>query len=90
MYLETGVTPIKFIIKSRRISYLHHLLTRDKSELISRVFYAQQRKPVKNDWVLSVQNDMQDINLNLSQSSIASMKKEVFKKHLNNKIMGTL
>ena len=41
LYLETGAKPIRFIVKSRRLGYLHHLLTRNESELISKVFYAQ-------------------------------------------------
>ena len=31
LYLETGCVPIRFIIKSRRIMYLHHILTRKEN-----------------------------------------------------------
>ena len=35
LYLESGCIPIRFLIKARRIMFLHYLLNRDKSELIS-------------------------------------------------------
>ena len=44
LHLETGTIPIRFIIKQRRLAYLHHLLTRDERELISKVFYSQKKK----------------------------------------------
>ena len=50
--------PMRFIIKQRRLSYLHHLLKRDKDELISKVFYAQKRKNSKNDWAETIRNDI--------------------------------
>ena len=60
LYLETGIIPIRYIIKKRRIMYLRHLLTRDKNELISKVYFAQLRKSVKNDWVNLVKNDIKE------------------------------
>jgi len=47
IYLETGLLPIRFIIKKRRLNYLRHILSRDKEELISKVYYAQKRRPGK-------------------------------------------
>ena len=42
LYLESGSLPLKNIIASRRIMYLHHLLSRDDKELIKRVYKAQK------------------------------------------------
>ena len=47
LYLETGTIPIRYIIKKRRINYLHHLLTRESTELINKVCLAQRRKSCK-------------------------------------------
>ncbi len=58
IYLECSVTPLRYLVMQRRLNYLHHILTRDKSELISRIYRAQKRKPVNGDWVLTVQNDL--------------------------------
>ena len=56
-----------------------HILTRDKSELISRVYHAQKRKPVNDDWVLTVQNDLKETRINLTDSEISKMTKKAFK-----------
>ena len=60
LYLETGAMPIRFVIKKRRLSYLHHLLSRDKSEIISQIYFAQKQQPVKNDWVTNEKNDLNE------------------------------
>ena len=84
--IETGTIPIRYIIKKRRINYLHHLITRDSSELINKVYLAQRRKSGKNDWVTTVDKDTNEIQLNLSLKAIKSMKKIEFKKYLKKKI----
>ena len=48
LYLELGCTPIRYIIKGKRIMYLHNILSRSKNELVSKVLDAQTKKPVKN------------------------------------------
>ena len=64
IYLDTGLNPIRHIIKRNRLMYLHHLLTRDKSELISKVYFAQLRKPLKDDWATTVMKDCKDLTIN--------------------------
>ena len=48
-YLELGIIPIKFIVMSRRIMFLHYLLSRNANELLVKFFKAQVSKPGKND-----------------------------------------
>ena len=90
LYQETSALPIRFVIKYRRLAYLRHILTRDKGELISKVFFAQQRKPVKKVWALTVKKDLEDINIGLSLEAIKNMKKEQFKKLLKEKVSNTV
>ena len=86
-YLETVLVPIRYIIKQRRISYLNNILSRNETELVKRVYLAQKRKPTKNDWYLTVQKDIQEIELNISEEIIGKMKKDKFKKVLKQKII---
>ena len=79
LYLETGTMPIRFIIKNRRIGYLHQLLTRDEKELISKVYFAQTRKPGKNDWATIVSQDLDEVGITLSKCEMKLMNKENFK-----------
>ena len=41
LFLETGTIPIRYILKSRRLSYLHTILSKDSEELIKDVYEAQ-------------------------------------------------
>ena len=40
LYLELGILPIRFIIKTRRILYLHHILQQENQSLLYRFFIA--------------------------------------------------
>ena len=42
----------------RRLMYYWNLLQKDDSELIRKVFNTQKLMPVKNDWVLQLQKDL--------------------------------
>ena len=90
LYLETGCIPIKFLIKMRRIMFLHHILTRDTDALISQVLWAQVDQPVKGDWYIVVKEDLQDIGLShLSFENIKSMTEEQLRTMLKLKIRET-
>ena len=49
LYLELGVYPIRFHIIEKRLMFLHHILKCEDNRLISKVFWAQEKNPVKND-----------------------------------------
>ena len=86
LYLETGAIPIRFVIQNRRLSYLHHILTRNKNELISKVNYAQKRRPVRDDWSETVKNDIVETGLKLNEDDIRQMKRDNFTKVLKKKV----
>ena len=87
LYLETGCVPIRFIIKKKRIMFLHHILTRNKEALIHRVLTAQISKPVKGDWCIVVREDLDSLGLsNLSFDDISGMSKDNLKLLLNDAI----
>merc|ERR1712030_119997 len=48
-YLELGIVPLRFVLATRRLMYLWHVLHRDKSELISKVYFAQKYQFSKGD-----------------------------------------
>ena len=60
--------------------FLSHILRCDQNRLISQVFWAQERNPVRNDWVVQVKDDLKKIGLDyLSFENIKSMKKDQYK-----------
>ena len=79
LYLETGLIPIRFVCIKRRIMYLHHILNRPESEIIRRVYEVQKNIPTKNDWFGIVQENMKDLEIELSDEEISEMSKQKFK-----------
>ena len=60
--------------------YLHHIVRRPKTELIRKFYEAQKSKISKGDWVQMVQENMKQINLEMSDLQISKMSKQKFKK----------
>ena len=54
LYLETKSQPLSHIISTRRIMYLHHILQKEETELVKRVYNAQKESPTKGDFVTLV------------------------------------
>ena len=46
LYLETRSLPIRYILASRRIMYLHAILQKDESEIVRPVYEAQKNDPI--------------------------------------------
>ena len=87
LYLETGCVPLRYILKGKRVMFLHHILTRDSNALITRVFWAQVRKTAKGDWCQVVREDLDMLGLEyLSFEAIKNMSKEAFKALVSNRI----
>ena len=74
-----GLTPIHIIIKSRRIRYIHYLVRLDKDEMLYKVFLAQWKYPVKDDWTDMVKQDMKDLKIGLSFDEIRQKTEWSFK-----------
>ena len=89
LHLETGTLPIRFILANRRLVYFHNILSRERTELIHRVFKAQEENPTKGTWFKSVKKDFhlikEDIN-DYDEKVIKNMKKKVFKTMVKKKI----
>ena len=85
LYLETGCIPIRVIISLRRVKYLRHLLERDRSEMISKFFYCQWRKPLKQDWTEQVKRDLEILEISTDLNCIRNMKKYTFKQVVKEK-----
>ena len=83
--METGKIPLEFVIKTRRITYLHHLLTRDTGEMLYRVFEAQVENPVKNDWIIQVEDDLTSFDIPKDFDFIRSFKRLKFKEYVKEK-----
>ena len=80
LFLEGGKAPLKFSVSKRRLMYLYQILTRDKSELISKVYHSLILKPVKNDWFSMIEHEKKLYNINFTDEEISKMSKKQYKK----------
>ena len=78
LYLETGATPIRWIVAQRRVNYLKYILDKDDNELVKKVFLAQQERPVIGDFALLVKKDL--ISLKITQAHVEALSKHDLKK----------
>ena len=59
LYLETNSLPIRFILKIRRIMYLHNILQKNPTEMIKKIYETQKQNPSPGDFSEIVKNDME-------------------------------
>ena len=78
LYLETNTVPLDFILASRRINYLHNILSQTDDELTKRVYEQQKKDPCKGDWCELVEKDIDMVNLDMDYNSIKDMPKQDF------------
>ena len=86
-YLELGIIPFRDIIRARRLNFLHTILNEESNSLVSRFFKAQLEYKSKKDWVSTVLEDLEYLELeNFGLEGIKIMKKQVFRKLVNEKV----
>ena len=86
LYLETGTIPIRYILISRRLNFLHYILNQPTDSLLRNVFDAQVNNPIGGDWVTQVEMDKKDLKLSLTFDQIRLIPKEQFNKIVKEKV----
>ena len=79
LYLETGSLPVRYVIMSRRITFLHYILCENDDTLLRNFFEAQCAHPIKGDWVSTVKNDLESVGIKMSFEDIRKCSKNSFK-----------
>ena len=59
--------------------YLYHLLHRDESELIRKIYESQKLQINKGDWVKIIQEEKSKYNIMVEDKEIAAMSRDRFK-----------
>jgi hypothetical protein len=70
----------------RRLMYYWTILQKDETEVVKKVLKCQTLLPSKNNWILQLQNDLEECGIDLSEENIKNMKKEKFKNLVIKKI----
>ena len=63
LYFLTGSTPIRFIVKRRRLVYLHHILKQEEESLIMSFFEKQLLTRKLRDWSPKILKDLSDFGM---------------------------
>ena len=87
LYLKTKAVPIRYILASRIIMYLYTILQRDPSEMLRKIFKEQKRNTSQGDFVELVEEDLDSIELNMTERMIQRMPKQKFKKIVKTKVL---
>ena len=86
LYLETKSNPIRYIIASRRLMYLHSILQKKEDELVRKVYEAQKADPTPGDFTELLKEDKESISIDLTDNEIQMMSKIKFKNYVKEKI----
>ena len=79
LYLELGIVPLKYILQGRRLMFLHYLMNLDEDEMLYKFFSAQRNNPGRNDWIQTILQDINDLQLNMSIDEIKLCPRSKFK-----------
>ena len=85
-YLELAVYPLRFNLAIRRFMYLWHILSRDKEELISKIYEAQKYEVNKGDWVRIMQEEREKYDILESDDDISKISQERFRNIVKKKV----
>lgn len=83
---ECATVPIRFLIIMRRLMYYWHILQRDDSELINRIYRTQKVKRQKSDWINLTEEDKRQLDIQLSDEDIKCVSKDKFRGYLKKRI----
>ena len=85
-YLEFGTMMVRHIVMIRRLMYHHHILTRDNSEMIKKVYLKQKEIACKGDWIHLIRKDFSLIEEDINEDQIVNTPKDVYKKWVKEKV----
>ena len=51
LLLDMGLLPLRYIIKYKRLLFLHYLTNKDDSCLAKRILKKQSEQPIQGDWI---------------------------------------
>ena len=85
MFLDLGIIPIRYILKKRRTLFLQYILKQKSDSLLHTFFMSQNEKRLKGDWASLVEQDMVELDINMTFEQIQSMSVSQFKSYVKDK-----
>ena len=66
--------------------YHRHILTREDSEMIKKIYKKQKVNSCKGDWISLLRNDFSFIKMDINEDWISSTGKEEYNKYMKQKV----
>ena len=86
IYADTGKLNLHSLIQIRRLMYLWHILSREESELIRRIYETQKISSSVVDWVNILSRDKLELGITLTDKEVQGVSKNVFKNYVKKKV----
>ena len=81
-HLETGTLKLRHILMKHRLLYHHHIITREDTETIKKIYYKQKEAQIKGDWLELVKKDFLFLGIEMNESEIKLTNKLEYKKKI--------
>ena len=85
LYFLTGSTPVRFVIKRRRLVYLHHIINQNEETLLRTFFEHQMLTRKTKDWASQILKDLSDFGIDPNLEEIRLVKEDKWKELIKNK-----
>jgi hypothetical protein len=85
-HLEMGTLKLRHMLMQNRLLYHQHILTRDDSETIKKIYFKQKEEPCRGDWYKIIQRDFQFLGIKMDENVIINTPKLVYKKFIKSLI----
>ena len=84
-YLETGILPLKYEIHIKQLTFLHHIITLDKNDIVHKTYNQQLRYAAPN-WANEVLEIRKLYGLTYSDTEIGKLSKDAWKRDVKKKV----
>ena len=86
MYLELGISPVKYVEMKKRLNFLKYILNEDMSTMIRQVYETLKTDSRKGDFVNLIKQDMEELDIVITDEEIQSVTKVQWKKYIHEEV----
>ena len=86
LHLETATLKLRHILTINRLMFHHHILSLEPHETIRKIYEKQKSDPTEGDWFQLLQKDFQFIGETMSEQTIQTTSKQIYKNLINYKV----
>ena len=86
MQLELGIIPVRFVVKQKRLNFLHYILNESMESLVKQVYIALKEDSRKGDFVSLINADKKDFEIELTDEEIEVVPRHTWKQFIKKKV----